>query len=115
MPTVDRLIVGTPDTPVRAIATTMMSTFDVCKRAQALGANLILTHEPTFYLHEDTTDGTRDNPVVQAKQAFLAEHNMAIFRLHDHIHAMHPDGIAKGMMEQLGMAAPCGRHGPAPL
>lgn len=103
--TVDRLVVGTPDIPVRGIATTMMSTFDVCKRAQAAGCNLIITHEPTFYLHQDTYADIKENPVLRAKQAFLEEHEMAIFRLHDHIHAMHPDGVAKGMIEQLGWEA----------
>lgn len=104
-PTVDRLIAGTPDTSVQGIATTMMATFDVCKRAHAAGCNLIITHEPTFYLHEDTVADISNNPVLRAKQTFLTEHGIAIFRLHDHIHAMHPDGIARGMLQQLGWQA----------
>ena len=101
-PTVDRLIVGTDNAQVHGIATTMMTTFEVCKRAQAAGANLLITHEPTFFKHEDTVDDLRDNPVLQAKQAFLAKHGMAIFRFHDNLHSMHPDGVAKGMLQQLG-------------
>ncbi len=103
--TVDRVVEGKLDVPVQGIATTMMSTFDVCKRAQAAGCNLIITHEPTFYLHQDTYDDIKDDSVLRAKQAFLEEHEMVIFRLHDHIHAMHPDGVAKGMIEQLGWQA----------
>src|SRR5581483_3622139 len=34
-------------------AVTMMATLDVLQRAAASGHNLIITHEPTFYNHED--------------------------------------------------------------
>ncbi len=102
IPTVDRFVAGTPDTAVRGIATTMMATFDVCKRAHAAGCNLIITHEPTFFRHEDTYEDIKDNSVLRAKRTFLEENEMVIFRLHDHLHAMHPDGVAKGMIEQLG-------------
>jgi len=56
----------------------MMTTFCVCKRAQAAGGNVLITHEPTFFKHEDTVDDIRDNSVVKAKQAFLAEHGMVL-------------------------------------
>jgi putative NIF3 family GTP cyclohydrolase 1 type 2 len=101
-PTVDNLVAGDPDIHVKSIATTMMATFDVCKRAEALGCNFIVTHETPFYLHQDKIDDIRENPVLKAKQAFLTEHNMAVLHFHDHLHAMHPDGVAKGMIEQLG-------------
>src|SRR5437899_8902361 len=44
----DTFHAGDPDTPVTGIATTVMATFDVLKRAAAGGKNLIITHEPTF-------------------------------------------------------------------
>lgn len=100
--TVDNILAGSESTRVRGIATTMMATFDVCKRAQAQGCNFIVTHETPFYLHQDKTDDIRGNAVLQAKQAFLAEHDMAILHFHDHLHAMHPDGVARGMVQQLG-------------
>lgn len=80
----------------------MMATFDVCQRAQALGRNFVITHETPFYLHQDKVDDIGDNPVLRAKQAFPDEHGMAILHFHDHLHAMHPDGVAKGMIQQLG-------------
>ena len=101
-PTVDNLLSGTNDTPVRGIATTMMATFEVCQHAQAQGCNLIITHETPFYLHQDKIDDIKDNAVLKAKQAWLADHNIALFHFHDHLHAMHPDGVAKGMIQQLG-------------
>jgi hypothetical protein len=55
-PTVDTFKDGDPATPVTGIAVTMMATFDVLRRASARGANLVITHEPTFYDHLDKLD-----------------------------------------------------------
>jgi len=100
--TVDAIVAGRPDTPVRGVATTMMATLDVVQRAAAAGRNLVITHEPTFYSHLDTTDTLAQDPSYQFKAAFLREHDMAVFRFHDHWHAMRPDGIALGMARELG-------------
>jgi len=53
--TVDTFKGGDPNTKVTGIAVTMMATMDVLQRAAAKGQNLIITHEPTFYDHLDTT------------------------------------------------------------
>lgn len=50
---------GDPNTPVKGIATTAMATMDVLKQASKIGANLIVTHEPTFF-------GRRDGPATPA-------------------------------------------------
>src|SRR5437763_1931708 len=55
--TVDNIIAESADTVVKGIATTMMATLDVVQRASAAGRNMIITHEPTFYSHQDKTDG----------------------------------------------------------
>ncbi len=54
--TVDTFKAGNPDTEVKGIAVTMMATLDVLQRAAAAGQNLIITHEPTFYNHQDKPD-----------------------------------------------------------
>jgi putative NIF3 family GTP cyclohydrolase 1 type 2 len=100
--TVDKIVAGRADTRVRGIATTMMSTLDVLQKAAAAGKNLVITHEPTFYSHFDTPDGFSDDPTYQQKQAFIAAHDLAVFRFHDHWHLMKPDGIQTGMMRELG-------------
>jgi putative NIF3 family GTP cyclohydrolase 1 type 2 len=100
--TVDRIIAGTPDTRVRGVATTMMSTLDVVQRAAAAGRNMIVTHEPTFYSHQDTREPLAQDPTYQFKDRFLRDHDIVIFRFHDHWHARRPDGIATGMMRELG-------------
>jgi putative NIF3 family GTP cyclohydrolase 1 type 2 len=100
--TVDKIIAGEADTVVKGIATTMMATLDVVQRAAATGKNMVITHEPTFYSHEDTTDRLKDDPTYQFKADFLRKNSMVVFRFHDHWHAHRPDGIAVGMARELG-------------
>ena len=102
--TVDTIKAGDPDTPITGIATTMMATFDVLRRAQAEGKNLIITHEPTFYSHQDKTDiFEKENDAVWAeKQKFIVDHKMVVWRFHDHWHLRRPDGIMEGVLNSLG-------------
>jgi putative NIF3 family GTP cyclohydrolase 1 type 2 len=102
--TVDTFKAGDPDTKVIGIAVTMMATFDVLQRAAASGANLIITHEPTFYNHLDQTDQIPEKErdlVLRDKLAFIKEHHLVVWRFHDHWHARNPDGIEAGMVRAL--------------
>jgi putative NIF3 family GTP cyclohydrolase 1 type 2 len=100
--TVDKVVAGDPEIAVKGIATTMMATLDVLQRAASTGKNFVITHEPTFWLHQDTVAGLEQNAVYRFKADFIKEHNMAVFRFHDHWHAHKPDGIATGMARELG-------------
>ena len=100
--TVDRILAGDANTVVRGVAVTMMATLDVLERAVAAGKNMIITHEPTFYVHQDTTREIENDPTLKYKLDFIRKNNVAVFRFHDHWHAHHPDGIAVGMMQELG-------------
>ena len=103
-PTVDTFKAGDPDRPVTGVAVTMMATLAVLKRAAAAGCNLVITHEPTFYDHRDETatlEGEND-AVLAAKQKFIREHGLVVFRFHDYWHARRPDGIYAGMIRALG-------------
>jgi putative NIF3 family GTP cyclohydrolase 1 type 2 len=100
--TVDRILAGNANIHVSGVAVTMMATLDVIERAVASGKNMIVTHEPTFYVHEDTTAELANDPTMKYKLDFIRKNNVAVFRFHDHWHARHPDGIAVGMMQQLG-------------
>ncbi len=79
---------GDPNTPVTGVAVTMMATMDVLQRAAAAGLNLIITHEPTFYSHEDALDALQaiGDPVTAAKRAYIRDHHLVVYRLHDHWH-----------------------------
>jgi putative NIF3 family GTP cyclohydrolase 1 type 2 len=100
--TVDNLIAGSADTPVTGVATTMMATLDAVRRAAAGGMNMVITHEPTFFSHQDEIEPVRQDAVYQHKLDFLNSHGMVVFHFHDHWHARRPDGIATGMMRELG-------------
>ena len=100
--TVDRIVAGSGEVRVKGIATTMMATLEVMQRAVAAGKNMIVTHEPTFWSHQDTTKELEGDPTYEFKRRFIAEHDVAVFRFHDHWHRMKPDGINAGMTRELG-------------
>jgi len=100
--TVDTFKAGAPETDVKAIATTGMATFDVLRRSAAAGRNFVITHEPTFYNHTDQTSGLDNDPTYEAKQRFIKENNLVIFRFHDHAHALRPDPLVAGSARMLG-------------
>jgi putative NIF3 family GTP cyclohydrolase 1 type 2 len=100
--TVDTVKAGDPATPVTGIATTFLDTMDVLREANRRGLNLVITHEPTFYNHRDNTAFFSSDPVYKEKLAFIEQHHMVVFRLHDEIHGTAPDHIALGLVEALG-------------
>ena len=102
-PTVDTIKAGNPDAPVKGIATTVMATLDVLQRAAAHGKNLVITHEPTFYNHEDKTQDFEMDPVYRAKQELIAKNNLVVFRFHDNWHAHRPDLMFTGLAQVLGL------------
>ena len=101
--TVDNIIAGSADMPVKGIATTMMATLDVLQRAAAAGKNMVITHEPTYYSHQDRTEDLAQDAMYQFKREFLEKNGMVSFHFHDHWHGLRPiDGIAVGMSRELG-------------
>jgi putative NIF3 family GTP cyclohydrolase 1 type 2 len=99
--TVDKIVAGDPATEVRGIAVTMMATLDVLRGAAAADCNLVVTHEPTFYDHFEKAEALANDDLVQAKHAFIDQHQLVVFRLHDHWHLRSPDGIGAGMQHAL--------------
>ena len=93
---------GDEQTPVTGIATTVMSTFDVIKRAAAAGKNMVITHEPTFWLGNDDVSRFVDDAVYKQKLQFIRDNQIVIWRFHDHLHARQPDMTAVGLAEALG-------------
>ena len=99
--TVDTFKAGDPDTPVTGIVSTFMDTYDVLREAVAAGANLIITHEPTFYNHLDQTAFLKGDPVFEQKMAYIRDHHLVIWRFHDEWHWRNPDGIIEGFTEAV--------------
>ena len=100
--TVDTVKTGDPSQAVKGIVTTFLATSEVINRAIELGANLIITHEPTFYEHLDETEWLDEDPVYRSKRRLIDEHGIVIWRFHDYWHRHRPDGILNGVLKDLG-------------
>ncbi|GGF70560.1 hypothetical protein GCM10010912_14690 [Paenibacillus albidus] len=99
--TCDVFASGNEDMEVTGIVTTFMATVDVIREAIAIGANLIITHEPTYYTGMDTLDWLQKDPVYLAKKKLIEEHGIAIWRFHDHMHLADTDRIYDGLLKEL--------------
>jgi putative NIF3 family GTP cyclohydrolase 1 type 2 len=100
--TVDVIKEGDPQTQVTGIITCMFGTMEVLKQAVSKNCNLIIVHEPLYYNHLDETKIFQNDPVFQEKKKFINDHKLVLWRFHDYIHSMRPDGIETGMVDKLG-------------
>lgn len=100
--TVDVIKEGDPETQVTGIVTTMFGTMDILRKAVELKANLIVVHEPLYYNHRDDTVLFVNDPVFQEKKKYINDHKLVVWRFHDYIHSIKPDGILSGMVIKLG-------------
>ena len=100
--TVDTFKAGNPDTAVRGIATTVMATMSVLERAAAAGRNFIISHEPTFYGHTDSTAEIETDPIYQRKAELIKKHDLVVWRFHDHWHMRRPEPMAQGFFRVMG-------------
>jgi putative NIF3 family GTP cyclohydrolase 1 type 2 len=99
--TVDTFKAGNPDTAVRGIATTVMATMSVLERAAAAGRNFVISHEPTFYSHTDSTSEIEADPIYQRKAELIKKHDLVVWRFHDHWHMRRPEPMAQGFFRAM--------------
>lgn len=102
--TVDTIKAGDPSQPVTGIVTTFLASQAVLQKAVDLGANFVITHEPTFYNHLDEVDWLADDPIYHAKLKFIQENHLVVWRFHDNLHHNRPDPTVAGISEALGWA-----------
>lgn len=102
--TVDTYKSSDPGAEITGIAVSWMSTREALARAQALGCNVFVTHEPTYYNHRDDPDssifelaGARD------KRAFVEAAGLTIIRCHDLWDQVLEVGIPDAWGEALGL------------
>ena len=100
--TVDTLKTGVASQKVQGIATTFMATREVIEKAIQAGANLVITHEPTFWGHTDDTGWLANDPVYLSKRRLIDENRIAILRCHDYWHTLRPDPVVAGLQRELG-------------
>ncbi len=99
----DTFKLGNPDTTVKGIATTVMVTFDMLKRANQAGLNMVISHEDTFWNDPDNTTDLTSNPLYKKKTDFVTQNDMVIWRIHDHMHSQHPDYTVVGSLRSVGI------------
>jgi len=99
--TVDVIKEGSPDTKVTGIVTCMFATMEVLRKSVEKNCNLIITHEPLYYNHLDSAEQFEKDSVFLEKRKFIRDNNLVIWRFHDYIHRILPDGIITGMAEKL--------------
>lgn len=102
--TCDQLIIGSPDTEVTKIVTTFMATVDVIRQAIEIGANFIITHEPTWFTGIDSEEWLKDDSVYLEKKKLIETHQISIWRFHDHMHMGPEDGIYRGYETEVDWA-----------
>ncbi|HCD31210.1 MAG TPA: hypothetical protein DER01_02320 [Phycisphaerales bacterium] len=101
--TVDTVKIGDPTVEVTGVVSCFTVTMDVIQLAIDKKANLIVTHEPTFYAHLDNiTDTVAKSKVYHDKRQALEDAKITVWRLHDNWHHISPDGIVTGMIQKLG-------------
>jgi putative NIF3 family GTP cyclohydrolase 1 type 2 len=102
--TVDTFLDGNPATPVTGVAVTTMATLDVLHRAAAIGANLLVTHEPLYFNHhgDHVQLEEEQDPVYAAKRAAVAELGLVVWHLHDQLHDVRPDAVDAATAAALG-------------
>jgi putative NIF3 family GTP cyclohydrolase 1 type 2 len=128
--TVDTFKAGDPSTAVTGIVTTALASLEVLGSAVKVGANLIVTCEPTFFAKADTPTpparrgfGPPDipplppspDPVFSAKDAFIKKHNLIVWRFSDHWRLHKPDPFAQGLVNVLGWSKFAGAGDPGHL
>lgn len=113
---VDGFKAGDPSTPVKGIATTAMATLAVLRQAADAGANLIFSYEPTFFGRQDGPPPPAPpegrpaffrgldpgDPVYVAKQNFIKENGLVVYRLRDQWQAQKAPEMTAGLADALG-------------
>lgn len=115
-PSVDRIIVGNPETIVRGIAVAWMPTWDALREAHAKGCNVFVAHEPTFFTHYDldgfdaefrqlpTTALKAVTKTRDEKQRWIEENEIVVIRCHDVLDSM-AGGVVDSLAKALGFFA----------
>jgi len=100
--TVDKIKSGDENIEVTGIAVGWMSYQWALERTVALGCNVFITHEPTFYHHHDNDRALFKLEDVQAKQQFIRDHGLVIIRCHDLWDHMEKIGVPDAWGDMLG-------------
>jgi putative NIF3 family GTP cyclohydrolase 1 type 2 len=114
-PSVDRIIVGDPETIVRGIAVVWTPTWRAMRDALSMGCNVVVAHEPTFFSNHDLDAfeaGAADLPPAalgpmsatrDEKKRWIEGNGMVVIRCHDVLDLM-PGGVVDSLAKALGFS-----------
>ncbi len=113
--TVDRIIMGDPQKDVNKILVTWMSTLQAVEYAVEHGFDMIMTHEPTFWIHSHELENMKDweadhvkRKAAEEKKRLIEENGIVIVRNHDVWDRMPDLGIPWALADFLGFKGmPC--------
>jgi putative NIF3 family GTP cyclohydrolase 1 type 2 len=113
-PSVDRIIIGDPNTEVKKIGTAWTPYWKTLKQAHESGVNVMIVHEPTFYTHWDLDAENsdflgapapgRDNYMKarDEKKDWIEKSKMVVIRCHDVLDKIPGWGIPFSLGNALG-------------
>ena len=94
------LLAGREDKEINKILLALDPTSEVVDEAAAWGADLLITHEPTFYSHRDVME---DTDLIAKKLKLVEESGVVLYRYHDSMHAKGIDEISEGFLHRMGV------------
>jgi len=115
-PSVDRFIIGDPETEVTRIGTCWMPYLKTLRKAVEHGVNIMVVHEPTFYSHWDLdaaeaeyTKGVKAGEeayrkAIEAKRKWIDENRLVVIRCHDVLDIVPEFGVPFAFGEFLGFS-----------
>ena len=108
--TVDRIILGDPEAEVMRILVTWISSFHAVRGAVARDCQMLITHEPTFWVHanevaslEEWDADSMKRRLGDEKRSYVEEHRLVILRVHDAWDGMPEIGIPWAWARHLGL------------
>jgi len=103
--TVDRVIIGDPQKEVRRVLVTWIASFRAVRAAVERGCDLLMTHEPTFWVHANELEKMEASEIASAKRLFIEQSGLVILRNHDAWDRWPEIGIPWAWAQFLGVGA----------
>ena len=116
-PSVDRIVIGDPETEIAHIGTCWLPYWETCRQAVRDGVNLLLVHEPTFYTHWDLDEKSPDlfgasqagkeayGKAVRIKKDWILANKLVVIRCHDVLDKIGGFGIPHAFGRLLGFGS----------
>lgn len=113
-PSVDRIVIGDPETDVANIGTAWLPYWETCRQAVRDGVNTLVVHEPTFYTHWDLDEKSGDFyaapaagreaylKAVREKKDWIQANKLVVIRCHDVLDKVDGFGVPHAFGRLLG-------------